>query len=57
MADPMHQFEIHKVVDLAAYSFTLPGTSIVIDPSITNSVMSMMISAGILIAGRTVGLT
>ena len=50
MADPMHQFEIHKVVDLAAYSFTLPGTSIVIDPSITNSVMSMMIAAGILIA-------
>ena len=50
MADPMHQFEIHKVVDLAAYSFTLPGTSIVIDPSITNSVMSMMIAAGVLIA-------
>ena len=50
MADPMHQFEIHKVVDLAAYSVTLPGTSIVIDPSITNSVMSMMIAAGILIA-------
>lgn len=50
MADPMHQFEIHKVVDLAAYSFTLPGTSIVIDPSITNSVLSMMIAAGILIA-------
>lgn len=50
MADPMHQFEIHKVVDLAAYSFTLPGTSIVIDPSITNSVMSMLIAAGILIA-------
>src|SRR4051812_93372 len=46
----MHQFEIHKVVDLAAYSFALPGTSIVIDPSITNSVMSMMIAAGILIA-------
>jgi F-type H+-transporting ATPase subunit a len=50
VADPMHQFEIHKVVDLAAYSFTLPGTSIVIDPSITNSVMSMLIAAGILIA-------
>ena len=50
MADPMHQFEIHKVVDLAAYSFTLPGTSIVIDPSITNSTVSMLIAAGILIA-------
>jgi F-type H+-transporting ATPase subunit a len=49
VADPMHQFEIHKVVDLAAYSFTLPGTSIVIDPSITNSVVSMAIAAGILI--------
>jgi F-type H+-transporting ATPase subunit a len=49
VADPMHQFEIHKVVDLAAYSFTLPGTSIVIDPSITNSTVSMLIAAGILI--------
>ena len=49
MADPMHQFEIHKVVDLAAYSFTLPGTSIVIDPSITNSTVSMLIASGILL--------
>lgn len=50
MADPMHQFQIHNVVDLSAYSFTVPGTAIVVDPSITNSVMSMLIAAGLVIA-------
>jgi len=42
MADPIHQFEIHKVVDLSQFSFMLPGTSYVVDPSITNSVAAMM---------------
>jgi F-type H+-transporting ATPase subunit a len=42
MADPIHQFEIHKVVDLSQFSFALPGTSYLIDPSITNSVAAMM---------------
>jgi len=47
MADPMHQFEIHKVVDLPAV--TLPGLGAV-DMSITNSVLSMLIAAGLIIA-------
>ena len=42
MADPIHQFEIHNLVDLSQFSFALPGTSYVIDPSITNSVAAMM---------------
>jgi F-type H+-transporting ATPase subunit a len=42
VADPIHQFEIQKVVDLSQFSFTLPGTSYVVDPSITNSVAAMM---------------
>lgn len=50
MADPMHQFEIHKVVDLAAYSFNVPGTSFVVDPSITNSTVAMLGSAALVIA-------
>ena len=46
MADPMHQFEIQKVLDLP--SFTLPGVG-VIDMSITNSTMAMMMAAGLII--------
>lgn len=46
MADPMHQFEIQKVLDLP--SFTLPGVG-VIDMSITNSTVSMMLAAGLII--------
>lgn len=42
MADPIHQFEIQKFVDLSQFSFALPGTSYVVDPSITNSVAAMM---------------
>ena len=47
MADPMHQFEVHKVVDLP--DFTLPGVG-VIDMAITNSTISMFIASGVLIA-------
>lgn len=43
MADPMHQFEVQKIVDLPAFS--LPGVG-VIDMSITNSTMAMLIAAG-----------
>lgn len=46
MADPMHQFEIQKVVDLP--SFTLPGVG-AIDMSITNSTVSMLIAATLVI--------
>lgn len=46
MADPMHQFEIQKVLDLPA--FTLPGVG-VIDMSITNSTVSMMIAAALIV--------
>jgi F-type H+-transporting ATPase subunit a len=47
MADPMHQFEIHKIVDLP--DFTLPGVG-VIDMAFTNSTLAMTIAAG-LVAG------
>jgi F-type H+-transporting ATPase subunit a len=43
MADPMHQFEVQKIVDLPAFS--LPGVG-VIDMSITNSTLAMLIAAG-----------
>ena len=46
MADPMHQFEIHKVVDLP--SFTLPGVG-AIDMSITNSTVAMLAAAALVI--------
>lgn len=46
MADPMHQFEIHKVVDLP--SFTLPGVG-AIDMSITNSTVAMLAAATLVI--------
>ena len=46
MADPMHQFEIHKVVDLP--SFTLPGVG-AIDMSITNSTVAMLAAAALVV--------
>ena len=46
MADPMHQFEIQKVVDLP--SFTLPGVG-AIDMSITNSTVAMLAAATLVI--------
>jgi F-type H+-transporting ATPase subunit a len=46
MADPMHQFEIQKIVDLP--SFTLPGVG-VIDMSITNSTVAMLAAAALVI--------
>ena len=42
MADPMHQFQISKVVDLPAV--TVPGLGVV-DLSITNSTLAMMVAA------------
>ena len=47
MADPMHQFEVQKVVDLP--DFTLPGVG-VIDMAITNSTVAMMVAAALIIA-------
>lgn len=46
MADPMHQFQIVKVVDLP--DITLPG-GFVIDMAITNSSIAMFIAAGAVI--------
>jgi F-type H+-transporting ATPase subunit a len=46
MADPMHQFEIQKILDLPAV--TLPGIG-AIDMSITNSVMAMLMAAGLVV--------
>ncbi|HEY9235920.1 MULTISPECIES: F0F1 ATP synthase subunit A [Phenylobacterium] len=46
MADPMHQFEIHKVVDLP--SFNLPGVG-AIDMSITNSTVAMLSAAALVV--------
>ena len=50
MADPMHQFEVHKVVDLP--DVTLPGVG-VIDMAITNSTVAMLAAAGLLVAFLT----
>lgn len=47
MADPMHQFEIHKIADLP--DITLPGVG-VIDMAFTNSTLAMTIAAGLIIA-------
>jgi F-type H+-transporting ATPase subunit a len=47
MADPMHQFEIHKIVDLP--DFTLPGVGR-IDMAFTNSTLAMTLAAGLIIA-------
>ena len=46
MADPMHQFEIHKIVDLP--DFTLPGIG-TIDMAFTNSTLAMTLAAGLII--------
>ena len=46
MADPMHQFEIHKIVDLP--DFTLPGIG-TIDMAFTNSTLAMTVAAGLII--------
>jgi F-type H+-transporting ATPase subunit a len=46
MADPMHQFEVHKIVDLP--DITLPGVG-VIDMAFTNSTLAMTIAAGLVI--------
>jgi len=45
MADPMHQFQINKVVDLPTVN--LPGLGVV-DLSITNSVVAMGMAAGLI---------
>jgi F-type H+-transporting ATPase subunit a len=47
MADPMHQFEVHKIVDLP--DITLPGVG-VIDMAFTNSTLAMTLAAGLIIA-------
>jgi F-type H+-transporting ATPase subunit a len=47
MADPMHQFEVTKIVDLP--DFSLPGVG-VIDMSITNSTIAMLLAAGLIVA-------
>jgi len=47
MADPMHQFEIHKIVDLP--DITLPGVG-TIDMAFTNSTLAMTIAAALIIA-------
>jgi F-type H+-transporting ATPase subunit a len=47
MADPMHQFEIHKIVDLP--DITLPGIG-TIDMAFTNSTLAITIAAGLVIA-------
>ena len=46
MASPMHQFEIHTVLPLP--SVNVPGIGL-IDLSITNSIMSMLIAASIVV--------
>lgn len=46
MADPMHQFQVTKVVDL--FEFTLPGVG-VIDMAITNSVVAMAVAASLVV--------
>ena len=46
MADPMHQFEVHKIVELP--NFRLPGVG-EIDMAITNSTVSMLVAAGVLV--------
>lgn len=46
MADPIHQFEVAKIVDLP--DITLPG-GYVIDMAFTNSTMAMTIAAGLIV--------
>jgi F-type H+-transporting ATPase subunit a len=47
MADPMHQFEVHKIVDLP--DFTIPGLG-TIDMAFTNSTLAMTLAAGLIVA-------
>jgi F-type H+-transporting ATPase subunit a len=47
VADPMHQFEVQKVVDLP--DVTLPGVGTV-DMAITNSTVAMFAAAGLIVA-------
>ena len=47
MADPMHQFQIQKIVELP--TVTVPGLG-AIDLSITNSVAAMLSAALLIIA-------
>ena len=46
MADPIHQFEVQKIVDLP--DITLPGVG-VIDMAFTNSTLAMTLAAGAII--------
>ena len=46
MADPMHQFEVTKIVDLP--DFSLPGVG-VIDMAITNATVAMAIAASLVV--------
>ena len=46
MADPMHQFEIHKIVDLP--DITLPGIG-TIDMAFTNSTLAMTLAATLIV--------
>ncbi len=46
MADPMHQFEVQKVLDLPSVTLPLVGA---IDLSITNSTIAMLGAAGLLV--------
>jgi F-type H+-transporting ATPase subunit a len=46
MADPMHQFEIHKIVDLP--DITLPGIG-TIDMAFTNSTLAMTLAAALIV--------
>ncbi len=46
MADPMHQFEVQKIMDLP--DFSLPGVG-VIDMAVTNSTVSMLVAAGLVV--------
>ena len=46
MADPMHQFQVEKIVDLP--DVAIPGLG-VIDMAITNSTVAMFVAAGVVI--------
>jgi len=46
MADPMHQFEVQKIVDLP--DFTIPGLGTV-DMAFTNSTLAMTLAAGLVV--------
>lgn len=46
MASPMHQFEVHKIVEMP--DFSLPGVG-TIDMAITNSTVAMLLAAALVI--------